>query len=150
MAQVKTLPGEKLLVQIGNGGSPETFAHPCMINTDRGIQISSETSEIIVPDCDDPTLPAFKEILKDGMSLQVSGGGTLHTPDIEDWYEWAISDIAKNVKVVFDVTGANGGGSITVPMKLTQFNINATRKQNANVEVTLMSHGTPSAWAMNP
>lgn len=151
MAQVKTLPGEQLLIQIGNGGSPtETFAAPCMINADRGLQISSDVSEIIVPDCDNPSLPAFKEILKDGMTIQVSGGGVLHTPDTEDWYAWAISDLAKNVKINFNVTGANGGGSILVPMKLTQFNITGNRKENSTVEVTLRSHGTPGAWVDNP
>ena len=128
MAQVKTLPGEKLLIAIGDGGSPEVFTHPCMINSDRGLAVNWEVSEIIVPDCDDLTLPAFKEILKDGMSLQVTGGGTLHTPDWQEFYEWSISDDAKNVKIFLNVTAAVGGGSITVPMKLTTFNTVGNQK----------------------
>lgn len=146
MAPVKTLPGEKLLIQIGDGATPtEVFAHPCLINADRGVQISSDTTEIVVPDCDDPTLPAFKEILKDGISLQVSGGGVLHTSDLEAYFNWMIADTPKNVRIKFDVSGALGGGYIAVAMKLTAFNVTGTRKNNSTVEITLMSHGV-ATW----
>jgi hypothetical protein len=142
MTAVKTLTGEKLLIQIGDGGSPsETFAHPCLINAERGMQFSSETTEIITPDCDDPTLPAFKQIFKDGLSIQVTGGGVLHTSDLEAYFEWMKLDTAKNVRIKFDVSGALGGGYVSLAMKLTAFNVTGTRKNNATVEITLMSHG---------
>lgn len=142
MTAVKTLVGEKVLIQIGDGGDPtETFAHDCLINLDRGIQISSDTQDILVPDCDDPTLPAWKQVFKDGLSIQVSGGGNLHTTSLETWFNWLSTDTAKNVRIKFDTTGALGGGYISVPMKLTQMNINASRKSNTQVDVTLMSHG---------
>jgi hypothetical protein len=145
MTAVKTMAGEKLLIQIGDGATPEVFAHPCLINAERGMQFSSETSETITPDCDDPTLPAFKEIFKDGLSLQVTGGGVLHTADIETYFEWMKLDTAKNVRIKFDVTAALGGGYISVPMKLTAFNVTGQRKNNSTVEITLMSHGV-ATW----
>lgn len=149
MAQVKTMAGEKLLIQIGDGATPtEGFAHDCLINAERGLQMSSETNEFTVPDCDDPSAPAWKEMFKDGLSIQVSGGGVLNTSSVETWFNWFNSDSAKNVRVKFDVTGANGGGYIAVPMKLTAFNINGTRKSNSTVDVTLMSHGV-ATWTDN-
>lgn len=145
MASVKTLPGTSLLIQIGDGGSPsETFSHPCLINAERGVQISSETTEVIVPDCDDPTDPAWKQIFKDGLSIQVTGGGKLDTSFLEAYFNWANSDDAKNVRIKFDVSGALGGGYIAVPMKLTNFNVTGQRKDVATAEITLMSHGVAS------
>lgn len=142
---VKTIPGEQLLVQIGDGADPEVFAHPCFINADRGIQLSAETTDIIVPDCDDLSLPAFKEILKDGLQLQITGAGVLDTRDFETWFEWMISDDAKNARVRLNVAQADGGGYISGAFKLTALNLTGTRKNNTTVEVTLMSHGQ-LAW----
>jgi hypothetical protein len=150
MAQVKTLVGEKLLIMIGDGGTPtETFAHDCLVNADRGVDMSAETNEFVTPDCDNPSAPGWKEMFKDGLSISVSGGGVLHTPSTKTWFNWMNSDSAKNVRIKVDVTGANGGGYISVPMKLTSFGIKGSRKQNSNVDVTLMSHG-PAIWVDNP
>lgn len=149
MALTKTLLGEKVLIQIGDGsGPPEVFAHDCLINLERGVQMSSETTEVIVPDCDDPSAAAWKEVFKDGLSIPVSGGGLLHTASIETWFTWWKVDTAKNVRINFNTTGALGGGYIAVPMKLTSFNITGTRKNYATAEVTLMSHGA-AAWTDN-
>lgn len=149
MAAVKTMVGEKLLIQIGDGATPtEAFAHDCLINADRGIQMSSDQTDIVVPDCDDPSAPAWKELFKDGLSIQVSGGGVLHTSSLETFFNWFNSDDAKNVRVKFDVTGANGGGYIAVPMKLTAFSVNGSRKNNTTVDITLVSHGV-ATWTDN-
>lgn len=149
MTAVKTMVGEKLLIQIGDGGTPtEVFAHDCLINADRGIQFSADTTDVVVPDCDDPSAPAWKQLFKDGIQIQVSGGGVLHTTSLESWFNWMNSDTEKNVRVKFDVTGANGGGYIAVPMKLTAFAVNGSRKNNSTVDVTLMSHGV-ATWTDN-
>ena len=145
MANVKTLVGEKLLIQIGDGGSPEAFAHPCLINAERGVQMSSETNEFVVPDCDNPSAPGWKEMFKDGMSITVSGGGMLDTASVETYFNWMNSDDAKNVRIKVDVSGALGGGYIAVPMKLTAFSMSGQRKNNTTVDLTLMSHG-PATW----
>lgn len=149
MANTKTMPGQKLLIQIGDGATPvESFAHDCLINAERGIQMQSETNESIVIDCDAPDNPGWKETFKDGLSVSVSGGGNLHTASLKTFFNWLNSDLAKNVRVKFDVTGALGGGYISVPMKLTQFNVTGTRQNNATADITLMSHGVAS-WTDN-
>lgn len=146
---VKTLAGEKCLIQIGNGATPELFTHPCMINGDRAFTMSADVTEINVIDCDDPTAPGFKEIYKDGMKIEVTGAGVLHTPDLKSWVLWSWVDVAKNVRIKFDVAGALGGGYIAVPMKLITFGNNSPRKNNTNVDLSLHSHGTP-VWVDNP
>lgn len=148
MAQVKTLVGEKLLIQIETAPNSTIFAHPCMINAERGIEFSSETNEFVVPDCDNPSAPGWKELFKDGMSAQVSGGGMLHTTDLEAYFTWMNSDDAKNVRVKIDVPGANGGGYIAGAMKLTSLSISGPRKANTTVDITIQSHG-PMTWTDN-
>lgn len=149
MAAVKSLVGEKILIQIEDVLDSGVFAHDCLINADRGLDISSDVSEMVVPDCDDPSLPAFKEIFKDGISLAVSGGGVLHTSSVESWFNWMITDSYKNVRVKLDTSGALGGGYIAMRMKLTGFSITGARKNNSTAEVSLMSHGV-ATWVDNP
>ena len=145
MTAVKTMVGEKLLIQIGDGGTPEVFAHDCLINLDRGIQNSADVTDVIVPDCDDPSAPAWKQVFKDGLQIQISGAGVLHTASLETWFNWMNSDTEKNVRIKFDVSAANGGGHIAGAFKLTQFNVSGSRKNNSTVDVTLVSHGS-CAW----
>jgi len=141
MAQVDVISGEKLLIQIGNGATPEVFAHPCLINTDRGITFSSTTTTDIIPDCSDPAAPAWQQTEKDGLSAQISGSGMLDVASIDDFYDWFISEDPKNVKVRVDKTG---GSTWTGSFHLTEFAIQGTRKQKATVSITLVSNGPVS------
>lgn len=145
MAPVKTINGQKLLVQIGDGAEPEVFAVDCLINSERGIQFSSDTNEIVVPDCDDPDAPAWKESTKDGLSATVSGAGMLHTTSVETWFDWFRSKDTKNVRVKVDVSAANGGGYWQGAFHLTAFEITGNRNDKATVSVTLTSSGIV-AW----
>lgn len=141
MAAVKTLNGEKLLVQIGDGASPETFTHDCLINTERGIAFSADTQEFIVPDCAAPEDPAWKVIEKDGLSASISGAGMLHTSSVETWFDWFKDADTKNVRVKIDVAGADGGGYWEGAFHLTGMEITGTRKEKSTVSVTLASSG---------
>lgn len=144
---VKVLNGEQLLVQIGNGAEPEVFTADCLINTDRGIQFSSDTTEDVIPYCDAPDTPAWKQVTKDGLSATITGSGKLNTPSVSDWNDWFIGDDSKNCRVLLNgVSLANGGGYWAGAFKLTQWEVTGTRKQKAEVSVTLVSDG-PVVWA---
>lgn len=145
MAKVKTLNGKKLLVQIGDGADPEVFAHDCLINTDRGISFSSETTRQTVPDCDNPDSPGWSELTKDGLSATINGSGMLHTASVEDWFNWFNSDDSKNIRVMIDVPGADGGGYWAMAAKLTGFEVSGSRTEKATVSVTIESDGV-ATW----
>lgn len=138
---VKAMNGEQLLVQIGDGGSPETFVHDCLINTDRGIQFQSNTTDSLVPFCDEPESPGWLERSKDGLNATISGAGMLHTTSVKDWFLWYKSDDTKTVRVRVNVTGANGGGWWQGEFLLTEFQVTGQRKEKATVSVTLLSSG---------
>lgn len=141
MAAIKTLNGEKLLVQIGDGAGPEVFTHDCLINTERGIAFAAETGEFIVPDCTNPGDPAWKEVTKDGLSGQITGAGMLHTSSIETWWNWWKGADTKNIHVKVDAAGADGGGYWAGAFHLTAMEVSGNRKEKATVNVTLMSSG---------
>ena len=142
MAPVPSVTGSKLLVKIGDGGSPETFAHDCLINTSRGIQFQSDTNQVIMPDCDNPDDPAWKSVQKDGLSATISGAGMLYTASVKDWFDWFNSDNAKNIQVAINVALASGGGYWSGAFKLSDFQVQAGgNKEVAEVTVTLVSDG---------
>lgn len=145
MALVQAMNGTKLLVQIGDGGSPETFAADCLINAERGIQFASDTNRQIIPDCDAPDTPAWSTLTKDGLNATVTGGGLLHTTSIPTWEAWFAGDEAKNCRVLVDVAGAVGGGYWAGAFKLTGWELTGNRNEKATVSVTLESDGVV-AW----
>lgn len=149
MTAVPRVTGSKLLVQIGDGAGPETFTHDCLINTQRGIQFSSETNEVIQPDCDNPDDPAWKSVTKDGLSATISGAGTLYSASVETWWNWYKGDIGKNVRFNINLAGASGGGYWQGSFKLTQFEVAADgNKDTATATITLISDGEVS-WTDN-
>lgn len=142
MATVKYLNGVQLLVQIGDGASPEVFAHDCLINAERGISFESETNRQVIPDCTTPDAPAWSVMDKDGLSATITGSGMLHTTSTAEWFTWFNGNDGKNVRVLFNgVSLANGGGHWAGSFKLTAFEVTGARNEKSQVSVTLESDG---------
>ncbi|CDX49226.1 conserved hypothetical protein [Mesorhizobium plurifarium] len=145
MTAVPKVTGSKLLVQLGDGASPENFDHDCLINTKRGIQFTSETNETIMPDCDNPDDPAWKAVTKDGLQATISGAGMLYTASLGKWWTWFNGDIAKNIRFNVTPTGYWEGA-----FKLTQFEVTGdSNKDVATSNVTIVSDGAVT-WTANP
>ncbi|WP_181592016.1 phage tail tube protein [Mesorhizobium atlanticum] len=145
MAPVPRVTGSKLLVQIGDGATPENFDHDCLINTKRGVKFTSETNETVMPDCNNPEDPAWKSVTKDGLQATISGAGMLYAASLGKWWAWYNSDDAKNIR--FNVTPA---GYWQGAFKLTDFEVTADgNKDTATTTQTLVSDG-PVTWTPNP
>lgn len=141
MAPIKGVKGEKLLVQIGDGASPEVFSIDCLINAERGIKFSSDTTNTNLPDCENPSLPAWKATNKDGFGAEISGAGKVHAPSVKLFWNWFNSDEGKNVCVLVDVAAGIGGGYWLGSFKLTDFDVTGTPKEYADCNITLHSDG---------
>lgn len=142
MAKPTTLPGSQLYIKIGDGASPEVFAHPCLINAERGIQFSSQGSDEIVPDCATPENPAWMEHTKDGLQATITGSGKLNTSDIEDFDEWFRSKDPKNVQVWAGALGHWVGS-----FHLTEWSVTGNRGTKAECSITLKSDGVVTAYS---
>lgn len=141
MAQAKSVRGTKLLVKIGDGGAPETFTHNCSINAARSFQLTSQTNDFAVPDCDDPDLMAWLEREKVSIGGTIQGAGILNSDDLPFFEDYARSPDPKNVRVVVDVPGADGGGFWAGAWLLTDFQINGDRGAKVDVSLTMQSTG---------
>ncbi len=104
MAKPTTISAAKLSIWVGNGESPEVFAAPCGLTT-RGIKFSADSNSIVVPDCNDPDLPAWIERVVRSLSVTINGSGVLAKEALQTWREWFLSGAPLNVRVVLDGVG---------------------------------------------
>lgn len=150
MAAVPRVTGSKLLVQIGNGATPtEIFAHDCLINTARGIKFTTETNEEIMPDCTAPDSPSWKAVSKDGVMATISGAGKLNATSVSAFYAYLTGQNSKNVRVMINLTGANGGGYWQGAFHLTEFEARAGgNKETVECQISLVSDGAVT-WTAN-
>lgn len=137
MAKPTTTSGTNLLILVGNQATPEVFAEPCGLNT-KGFNGQADTGESVVPDCEDPDAPAWKERTTTALSRDVSGSGVLAKESLATWNTWFESGLARNVKIqIAGVGWITWAGSYL----LTGFNITGERGTKLQVEVTLTSDG---------
>lgn len=102
MALVKTTRWSELVLKVGDGATPEVFTPVCTINAARGITFNANTTEDSIPDCDD--LQKLQWLIREKVSLSVdvTGAGKVHKPDVKKFVDWQQSPHPKNCIVVLD------------------------------------------------
>lgn len=143
MVAVATIKGTQLRIKIGDGNSPESFVEWCIINTDRGIQWDTISTDEEVPQCDEPEGLAWTENTKTGIGGTITGAGKLDTASLDNVWPWLISDDAKNLQIEVGSTGYYSGR-----WKLTAFGITGSRGTKADASLTLKSDGVQD-WTAN-
>lgn len=141
MAAVKHARGVKLLLKIGNGQIPEQFIAKCSFNAARGITFSSTTNDFVIPDCTNPDKIGWVAREKASVSVAVTGAGILNTPDVQDMYDYAISEEPRNCQVVVDVPSGDGGVVFEGPFHCTDFGITGDRGGKQECSISLASDG---------
>jgi predicted secreted protein len=142
MALAKALKGKSLLIQVGDGEASEAFSHPCSLNSERGIVFSAETNQTRVPDCDDPEIIGWFLREKVAKGATINGAGTVHTPDVEDFFDWFDSDDTRNLRVKLNgVVLADGGGHWAGAFHCVGLEITGTVGEYTQVSLSLESSG---------
>jgi len=143
MAAATKARASQLLVQIGNGADPEIFAHPCLINSARGFTLTAGTSQVSIPDCDDPDLLQWLGTEKTSLSGSISGAGTLHVPNTKEFHQKLVSPDSFTCRVRLNLPGAQGGGYWEGKFQLTSFAVTGDRTSDNTVtcDITLESDG---------
>jgi predicted secreted protein len=145
MAQPTVLPGTKLWILIGDGGSPEVFDQPCGLTT-RGISFTASTNTTLIPDCDDPEAPAWEAKDVNGLSAQVSGNGVMAVESFDVWNTWFQSALLRNCQVTLDHPELGHWQGLFI---LTTLTYGGERGQKVTVDVTLDNSGAVP-WIANP
>lgn len=140
MARPTTLKGSKVLIQLGDGASPEQFAAPCALTT-KSISLDAASNDFNVPDCDDPDLPVWTERVVSALSAGVSGNGTLAMESFDEWRDWFLSGEARNIRVKFDASAVNNGGYFEMSAILSNLTLGGNQGELATVEVQIDSNG---------
>jgi predicted secreted protein len=141
MAKPKTLSASKLLVLLGNGATPtEVFTAPCGITT-RGIAFGKDTTDVTVPDCDDPDAPSWVERDVRSLSGTITGSGILALEALPTWWEFYNSTTPTNARVKLDAPALDNGGHWAGAFICTEFSVTGDLGDKVAVAVTLISSG---------
>lgn len=146
MADVQIKAGEQLLVKIGDGGTPEVFTHPCLINTTRGIKFTTNTTDTEVADCADQSKPAKIVRKAKSVDFSVDGAGKVDAPSVQAFLDWWQSGLPKNVVIQQVGTGAEGGFTGTGAMILKDFDLKGERGGYQDFTCQL-TPAAPFTWA---
>ncbi len=137
MPFVGFVSGETLLIKVGDGGTPETFNHPCLINTDRAFEMSADASVTAIADCASPSAPAKTVRQVKSVDTKISGAGKLDATSVKSFLDWLASGAAKNIKVVQNLAGSAGGWTATGSFVLTSFQASGARGEKQDCSITL-------------
>ena len=122
MSLPTTLKFSQMLILIGDGGAPETFAEPCGL-TAHSFEIGSDLKQYAVIGGD------WDEAEAGALSCKLSGSGVLATESFGVWNGWALSRLPQNVQIElsgvgtyvgafvlnsFSVNGSQGGGRLSI------------------------------------
>lgn len=134
-----TISGPKLVIKFGDGETDETFTSTALINTDRGIKFSCDVNESAIPDPDNPDDPAWNDLFKKAISVEISGKGYLDAvaTTMATWTTWAGSQDSKNIQIWLDSSIGYWSGAF----KLTEFDLDGTWGEDVTCNMTLKSHG---------
>lgn len=137
---VSTVSGEEILVQIGDGASPELFAHDCMINGSRSFNMSASTKDQTIPNCTDPSKPDKTVRTVEAEDSTISGEGKVHKTSLKTWLDRVGTTF--NVRVL--VAGAFQAAGLYI---LTEFSLTGTAREYATASVTLVQADKPTITA---
>lgn len=134
MAILQPVLGEYIEIQLGNGASPEVFAHDIIINDSRSLSLTTNVEADELPDTADLSAPGQMVRRVRSLDLKVDGSGKLAKDSAYEWLERMIAGEIVNVKIT--QVGAEGW-TITVPMVITSFQITGQRVKVAEASLTL-------------
>lgn len=140
MAQANVTQASKLYIQLGDGGTPEVFSQPCGLNS-RGLNLTKDTNDQIIPDCDDPDAPSWLGRVVVSLSGEATGSGVLDLDALPIWQDAFDSTEPVSARVGINVPPASNGGYYQGLMHLTAFNITGDQGDFIQVAVTLLSSG---------
>jgi len=147
MAQPTVIPGTKLLILIGIGGdspsgSPDVFSEQCGLTT-KNFSLSASTNTTLIPDCLDPSLPAWEAKDVNALSAEVSGSGVMACESFHTWLDWFMgaTERSARIQLVSPTTLPLSLGYWLGSFLLTDLKYGGVRGQKVTLDITLVNNG---------
>lgn len=141
MARPTTYVGSTVAIFLEDPASPGTFLRPCGLNNHTATW-SKATQEILIPDCDDPELPAWIARGVESLDFSATGSGLLAAEAIDAW--WAAFNTTESIPAriyVGKATDTTNGRFWEGMVHITSLEIGGERGGKASASVTLVSDG---------
>lgn len=141
MAKPSTYAGSLVAIYLEDTSSPGTYLRPCGLNN-HTVTFTKNTTEVTVPDCDDPELPAWIERGVESLDLSASGEGILAAEAVNSWWESFNTTESINARIYIGAPDdvANGHyweGKVHV----TSFEVTGERGNKAQASISIVSDG---------
>ena len=142
MAQPKVISFGKGRLLLGDGAVPEVFVAPCGF-TQGTLTFDKDTSDVTVPDCDDPDAAAWKATDVTALGWSVSFQGVLAAESLPLYEKATFTSLATSVRLELKGMGVGAG----TPDKLyagkghVRMQINAQRGEKWQVQVDITGDG---------
>jgi hypothetical protein len=137
---------KQLLIQFGDAGDPEVYAHACTINTSQDFTIEATTVDATEPNCADPNAPSWVLRSVDTLSANINGAGTMDPVSHGVLRDHMLSGEPFNVRVnLAGLSGAAGGGYFQGRYVMTSLGLAKEGKGYVTSTVALQSDGEV-AW----
>ena len=114
---VNQIDASLLLIQLGNGATPEVFAQPCLINTSKGFTRTANATATEIARCDDPTQPMKTVRVTTSRDSTIDGAGMLDVLTAKTYLD--LVGFRVNIKV--NVGNIAGALVVQGPYILTSF-----------------------------
>lgn len=145
MAQPKIVKGGYIDILVGDGATPEVFTKLCGLNT-KSFTIQKNTSDVFVPDCDDPEDIPVRFLNVTGLQWDLSGSGLYNRAQGPLIRTLASDSASRNMRFVMSEPGTDPVDDGYYAGKALVTNVQfggPTGAEYATVDLTLASEG---AW----
>lgn len=148
MAEALTVKFGQQQLLIGDGDSPEVFTAPCGI-TSLTKSVSTNTSDIDIPDCDDPDLVVWLGIDEVSRRMTLTFSGTIAQQSLPLWDEWSSDGGLRNVRWFRNLDDLALRGYLSGPALLTEFEETSEARGRYTFSGTIIFDGKP-VWVALP
>ncbi|WP_411838572.1 phage tail tube protein [Paracoccus sp. ME4] len=140
MARPTTFVGSSVALFL-EGTPAGTYTRPCGL-TNHTFTFTKNATDVTVPDCADPELPAWIERGVESLDFGGSGTGVLAAEAVDTWWEAFNSTESINARIyVGKPTDTANGRYWQGKVHVTSFEVTGERGNKAQVSVSVVSDG---------
>lgn len=141
MARPTTFVGSSVAIYLESSTTPGEFNRPCGLNS-HSATFTKNLTEVMVPDCDDPELPAWVARGVESLDFSANGSGILAAEALDDW--WGAFNTTESVLAriyVGKATDTANGRYWQGMVHVNSFEITGERGNRAQASVSVVSDG---------